>query len=1044
MANEIVPLSTDIIPSILSHNSEKNCDVIGAEARDLGLKGKTNAFIFKPDLGLGDVTFAKIKKYWIAPTGEYSQKLTEMLTAKEVTIRFLRELLRTLDLPRHIIIGDPAIRDQAWKDNFKRHMREIFDEIGVRDQVSFFPEPFAVFQYYRHYEKIFPKVPKSEVILVIDIGGGTFSSCIIKTTEQGYLARGGATAVPLGLRAEICGGSEIDLRLLKVLIERAKKKGIVWKDDPVERAKKSRVPVLLYIENAKIALSEAIGSRARLSDDCSAKQVRIVLSAGLLHPDSEVDVVMTGEDLKDVIREMWRRHYGDIIVETINEAKTKLEGIGYELNRLDKVLIAGGSSRLPFMAEEVATVLPTKVNQKQIYLGSDIGTSVALGIACECLEQMSRDATLSTGKIAPCLMNDLYIGFRKSRRELLELPRIRLNGRVIKDGQLFSAPFEINNLSVNYELELPFELSDKVFYYFSDTPLDSNSDFTHLNLSHDVFLIKKETKLNRKCELNIQVSQNGMIKPTFIFTQKGKRSSDQPIRVECPEFAFPNIKIHEGEGALGIDFGTSNSYVVRLLGSSEKQSPLQYPILEVRPGILDKLRLLELEIERSRNDGFLNKELLLKHAKSQALLVVFHSNKIEGNPLTKGETEKALFSDVPDQLSKSQREAFNLEKAYQWILENLDSCFQEPEAFIRHLNKMILTGIQDDGGQYRKVPVKIAGMDFVPPDSASVPAFMQMLGDELKAGPSGRSVLEFAATMHTKLVWIHPFADANGRTARLLLNAILLGHDLPVLVVNYSDKQQYLNALEKSNRGDTSSLIDFLLEAFRISIEDLRSESLPDEAPRESARFFDRDVVSGHVVQQVPTETVFQESAFVSDDEDQDPLAFVMKSKIEELRKYKEVIYETWQHSFSRLKIELESIVEEFNAKYAFAYYRIKLMEFDILPFEKYADIEDGKKFTKTWFWGVEISGPKSTQRLLFFFNRSIGLLPPNASKVSLMLARYDGTSYQKLTSEPIGLREIGFLDGDLVFLYADGTAKRDNLSLVLKKVLAEVIESYL
>jgi len=95
-----------------------------------------------------------------------------------------------------------------------------------------------------------------------------------------------------------------------------------------------------------------------------------------LHPDTDITVVLTGEDLKSVIREMWRRDYGGIIIKTINEAREKLAATGLELKQLDKVLIAGGSSRLPFMAEEVLTVLPTKVDENKIFIGSDIGTSV--------------------------------------------------------------------------------------------------------------------------------------------------------------------------------------------------------------------------------------------------------------------------------------------------------------------------------------------------------------------------------------------------------------------------------------------------------------------------------------------------------------------------------------------------------------------------------------------------------------------------------------------------------------------------------------------
>ena len=134
---------------------------------------------------------------------------------------FLRELFRDIELPEQILIGEPAVRDKAWRDNFRRHIREIIREINSEVQVQFFPEPFAVFQYYRN--TLFPHSKSSELILVIDIGGGTFNSCIIKTTDEGYLSRGGGTSLPLGLQAEQCGGNEIDRGVLEIIVKNAKK-----------------------------------------------------------------------------------------------------------------------------------------------------------------------------------------------------------------------------------------------------------------------------------------------------------------------------------------------------------------------------------------------------------------------------------------------------------------------------------------------------------------------------------------------------------------------------------------------------------------------------------------------------------------------------------------------------------------------------------------------------------------------------------------------------------------------------------------------------
>jgi len=104
--------------------------------------------------------------------------------------------------------------------------------------------------------------------------------------------------------------------------------------------------------------------------------------------------------------------------------------------------------------------------------------------------------------------------------------------------------------------------------------------------------------------------------------------------------------------------------------------------------------------------------------------------------------------------------------------------------------------------------------------------------------------------------------------------------------------------------------------------------------------------------------------------------------------------------------------------------YRIRLNEYDMLSFEKYMNISQQKKVSRTWFLGIEMNSPGSNVRILFFFEYAPQkiLSKKNASRVSLTLAMFDGTLYRRLTSEPISLREIGFADGQPVFVYT-GTA---------------------
>jgi len=95
MANpEIISLTNEIVPTILSYDDKSNSYMIGNSARLGGLKGRTSVFNFKPDLGNTDKVFSEGRtgKYWITKTGKSGQDLIT-LTPKEATAEFLKQLL---------------------------------------------------------------------------------------------------------------------------------------------------------------------------------------------------------------------------------------------------------------------------------------------------------------------------------------------------------------------------------------------------------------------------------------------------------------------------------------------------------------------------------------------------------------------------------------------------------------------------------------------------------------------------------------------------------------------------------------------------------------------------------------------------------------------------------------------------------------------------------------------------------------------------------------------------------------------------------------
>jgi Fic family protein len=194
--------------------------------------------------------------------------------------------------------------------------------------------------------------------------------------------------------------------------------------------------------------------------------------------------------------------------------------------------------------------------------------------------------------------------------------------------------------------------------------------------------------------------------------------------------------------------------------------------------------------------------------------------------LTLGETEEAIGRGHVESESPDRRAAVNLQETYLWVIAHASTYEAHPEVFIRGINQMLLKGAHDNAGQYRDGQVRISGLAWSPPMPTSVGPLMGALAEELARGPNNRSVLEFAATVHTKLVTIHPFFDGNGRTARLLVNAVLVRFGWPAITVRFDDRDRYLLALEKSNKGNIGELITLFIGLCKSELDDIVKESL--------------------------------------------------------------------------------------------------------------------------------------------------------------------------------------------------------------------------
>lgn len=229
---------------------------------------------------------------------------------------------------------------------------------------------------------------------------------------------------------------------------------------------------------------------------------------------------------------------------------------------------------------------------------------------------------------------------------------------------------------------------------------------------------------------------------------------------------------------------------------------MNYQKLEDKKRLLDKLRPLDANLVNNLEEWF-------------RIELTYTSNAIEGNTLSRKETalvvEKGLT--VGGKTLTEHLEATNHANALDFIKEKIGKKNNKiTEKDILRIHEIILSGIdKQNAGCYRNVAVRISGSHVVLPNPSKVPDLMDSFCKWISKKPKIHPI-EFALESHYRLVTIHPFIDGNGRTARLLMNMILMIHGYPPAIIRKRDRLAYISSLEKAQlvNGAKDSKNDYL------------------------------------------------------------------------------------------------------------------------------------------------------------------------------------------------------------------------------------------
>lgn len=200
---------------------------------------------------------------------------------------------------------------------------------------------------------------------------------------------------------------------------------------------------------------------------------------------------------------------------------------------------------------------------------------------------------------------------------------------------------------------------------------------------------------------------------------------------------------------------------------------------------------------------------------------IYHSNAIEGNTLTLQETRLILETGLTIG-GKSLREHFeviNHRSAIHFVQALAEDDQTLTPLLVRQIHQLVLTRIDDtNAGQYRHLPVRIAGSAHTPPDAWEVERLMLAWGDWLSAESRSLHPVERAALAHHRLVAIHPFIDGNGRTARLVMNLLLIQAGYPPTIIEQTTRLHYYRVLAQADRGQNRPLVNFVGRAVERSL----------------------------------------------------------------------------------------------------------------------------------------------------------------------------------------------------------------------------------
>lgn len=176
---------------------------------------------------------------------------------------------------------------------------------------------------------------------------------------------------------------------------------------------------------------------------------------------------------------------------------------------------------------------------------------------------------------------------------------------------------------------------------------------------------------------------------------------------------------------------------------------------------------------------------------------VWHSNRIDWNAIDPNALTRETCVRASDGDPSTPQEIRDHFVALSFVLEMVMKKKHPPvEDVIKTIHRLLMQNIyQEIAGRYRTWSVVVGGE--IAPRHTFIPKLMKHLCQEIQQNYSFLDTM----TVHNRFECIHPFADGNGRTGRLLWNYLRLLQKSGVSLVEVEKKAAYYEEIRKYRKN---------------------------------------------------------------------------------------------------------------------------------------------------------------------------------------------------------------------------------------------------